>query len=78
MRCTDCGGATRVIDVRSRRKGEIYRRRMCRACGFRFSSFEIIAESIADVRLATPPSSELGRKIALLIQEEEQRQQIAG
>lgn len=40
MKCPSCGGATKVID--SRKKPEyLYRRRVCRLCGTRFSTKEV-------------------------------------
>ena len=40
MKCPECDGPTKVID--SRKKPEyLYRRRLCRACGARFSTKEV-------------------------------------
>lgn len=51
MICPDCKGPTKVIDTD---KGEvsIRRRRECKDCGFRFTTYEIIADDLRDLREA--------------------------
>jgi len=39
MKCPKCGGRTAVIDSRPR-KNQIFRRRECLECGFRFNTWE--------------------------------------
>ena len=47
MRCPKCGGGdTRVIDSRTQEvTNAIKRRRECRACGYRFTTYEVIESS---------------------------------
>ena len=55
MNCPNCGGKTRTIDSRDRDEGNMtYRRRECRKCGERFTTFEIAEENLArnDVKIA--------------------------
>lgn len=42
MKCPKCGEESRVTDSRERMTG-IYRRRKCLGCGYKFSSFEVVA-----------------------------------
>lgn len=42
MKCPKCGKESRVTDSRERMMG-IYRRRKCLSCGYKFSSFEVVA-----------------------------------
>lgn len=39
--CPDCAGETRVLNVRTRPDGSLWRRRGCLQCGFRFDTIEI-------------------------------------
>lgn len=43
MRCPICKrNNDRVLDIRRRKTGKIYRRRECMSCGHRFSTKEVI------------------------------------
>ena len=52
MRCPRCGGAdTRVIDSRTQdASNAIKRRRECRACGYRFTTFERCEDPIEVIK----------------------------
>jgi transcriptional regulator NrdR family protein len=39
MRCPVCGEKTRVLETRESKRQIIRRRRACKSCGFRFSTF---------------------------------------
>lgn len=44
LRCPKCGERTKVTDSRvkgSPEKAHVYRRRKCRKCGMRFSTYEV-------------------------------------
>lgn len=43
MNCPECGGQTSVIESRPA-KNNIKRRRECRECGYRFTTFEVRRE----------------------------------
>jgi len=47
MRCPRCGGMDdKVVDSRAARNGQaIRRRRLCRACGYRFTTYEEIVKT---------------------------------
>ena len=47
MRCLKCGGRAIVTDKRARASGKIYRRRVCRDCGLRFSTSETVEKKEA-------------------------------
>ncbi len=49
IRFCDCGGRTHVTDSREHTDGFLYRRRACRSCGQRISTYEVepTAEAIA-------------------------------
>lgn len=40
MLCPKCKGKAVVVDSRKHKTGDVYRRRECAACGFRFSTLE--------------------------------------
>ncbi|WP_418461870.1 hypothetical protein [Frisingicoccus sp.] len=42
MKCPKCNGETRIINSRLKEWNEVYRRRKCLGCGFRFSTMERI------------------------------------
>lgn len=42
MRCPECGGNTTVLETRTLFSEEIRRRRICRDCGYRFTTIETI------------------------------------
>ncbi len=44
MRCTNCGGMTKVVDSRNSSYKRKYRRRLCLECGKRFSTWEVVAK----------------------------------
>ena len=52
MRCPQCGGGeTRVIDSRAQESSNaIKRRRECRACGYRFTTFERCEDPIEVIK----------------------------
>jgi len=55
MKCPDCGSDdTRTMDSR-RRDGGTYRRKVCRACDFRFSTRELHVEEVKLLRNPPPP-----------------------
>ena len=41
MTCPVCGGNTAVVDSRKKQNDEVYRRRKCHECNYRFSTLEI-------------------------------------
>lgn len=41
MKHAGCGGETRVLDVRVRKEGQLWRRRHCPKCNVKFETFEI-------------------------------------
>lgn len=44
MRCMKCSGTTACTDSREREVGKIRRRRICKNCGYRFSTIELPME----------------------------------
>jgi len=40
--CPMCGGETQVKDVRALKCGDVTRRRQCNACGYRYTTIEIL------------------------------------
>lgn len=44
MDCPECGNASRVLDSRAV-EGRVYRRRICKTCEFRFSTYEAYDET---------------------------------
>lgn len=49
MQCKACGGTTSVIKTRPGFSGSRIRRRVCGACGIRFSTIEIRAEALQEM-----------------------------
>ena len=50
LRYCGCGGKTFVVDSRaSNRSGALMRRRECRRCGERFTTYEVIEETLSMV-----------------------------
>ena len=44
MECELCGGVVHVVETEARKSVLVYRRRKCRECGHRFSTYEILVE----------------------------------
>lgn len=47
MLCPECGSTTKVTDSRYRSKQ--YRRRLCKSCGHRFTTYEISQIDLLDI-----------------------------
>lgn len=41
-KCPECGGKTRTLDNRPTKNGDVWRRRECNSCKFRYTTFEIL------------------------------------
>ena len=44
MKCGQCGGKVRVMETEQRSSGLLWRRRECKGCGWRFSTYEILVD----------------------------------
>lgn len=53
MRCTQCGGRTLVVDSRlPRGSSRVRRRRRCRVCGHRMTTYEVVVSEGSIIRAA--------------------------
>ena len=50
MRCEKCGGVVYVVETGSRDHVLVWRRRKCRECGDRFSTYEISVEDYSRMK----------------------------
>ena len=55
LKCSKCGGKTRLINVRNTPVGNVRRRRECETCKERFTTLE----SITVLRKVTPPEEDI-------------------
>ena len=60
--CPKCGGDSGVYDSRTRKRGEVARRRECKRCGERWATIEI---SLERFRLAERTEKTAGRFASL-------------
>ncbi len=65
MKCERCGGTTDVTDSRPVKTG-VRRRRACRACGHRFTTYEGTAEAFQLAHIANEIRSDIRKAILLL------------
>lgn len=59
MRCPSCASETTVLESRKRETG-IYRRRLCEACGSRFSTMETVIQE----KRGPKPKADVSKKPA--------------
>lgn len=65
MRCPECGGRTGVIDCRAT-VTSIRRRRECKSCGARFTTYEAQAEALKLSEIARDFQADLKKTMQLL------------
>lgn len=41
--CEECGGPSRIVDVRPQNDGAVKRRKECEDCGYRWNTYEVSA-----------------------------------
>ena len=59
MSCPTCTNDTRVTNSRQTANNEIYRRRECASCGYRFSTTERANRQAGDARKQAGPNREV-------------------
>lgn len=61
MHCPKCAGEQRIVDSRHRDGTTVWRRRECRVCAFRVTTFEVSADRLGDLELAEGKLARLSR-----------------
>ena len=60
MKCTLCGGKVYVVETEPRKHVLVWRRRACRVCGHRFTTYEV---SVEDYSLMKKQADEWNRSV---------------